>query len=180
MKSLLLDIAKNSIKEDLIKASLIDKDILLQQYPQLDSTIATFVTLNIDNNLRGCIGSIVPHRTLLEDLIQNAKAAAFNDPRFLPLSLDEFERVDIEVSILSLPQEIVYSSIDDLKSKITIGIDGVIIIKDSYQATFLPQVWEQLDTFESFFAHLCQKAGLSSNCLEQKPTIYTYQVDKIS
>lgn len=117
----------------------------------------------------------------MDDLIQNAQSAAFNDPRFPPLTLEEFSSNDItvEVSILSEPKPLSYSDMADLKSKIKIGEDGVILKLGNYQATFLPQVWEQLPTFESFFAHLCQKAGLPANCLESKPQIFIYHVEKI-
>ncbi len=117
---------------------------------------------------------------LLDDLIHNAQAAAFEDPRFPPLSEEEFEKVQIEISLLSTPQELFYRDIDDLKSKIRPDVDGVILQEGYYQATFLPQVWEQLPSFDLFFAHLCQKAGMSANCLENHPQISTYQVTKVS
>ena len=140
---------------------------------------ATFVTLNEYGELRGCIGSLEPHRTLLDDLVSNAKAAAFHDPRFMPLDKSEFDKIEIEVSILSVPKLLEYDSIDDLKSKVKVGTDGIVLKHYGYQATFLPQVWEQLPTFELFFAHLCQKAGLAPNCLEEHPQIEIYQVEKI-
>jgi AmmeMemoRadiSam system protein A len=139
---------------------------------------ATFVTLNIDGRLRGCIGSLVAHRILFDDLVHNAKAAAFGDPRFKPLTKDEFLNTDVEVSLLTPAVELPYKNRDDLKSKIAVGEDGVILKLDGKQATFLPQVWEQLPTFEQFFSHLCQKAGLDAGCIENHPTIYTYKVEK--
>jgi AmmeMemoRadiSam system protein A len=179
MKDILTNIVKKSIQERFEHKPLIDKELILQNYPELNQQKATFVTLNMDNNLRGCIGSIIAHRTFLEDLIENAKSAAFGDPRFLPLSKEEFEKIDIEISILTEPQEITYDSIDDLKNKVEVGIDGIIIIKGDFQSTFLPQVWEQLPTFDSFFEHLCQKAGMHQNCLDYNPIVYKYQVEKI-
>ncbi len=180
-KSYLIDIAKSAILEDLLKEKLIDKKVLLQKYPELSKSGATFVTLEQKQQLRGCIGSLVPHRTLLDDLISNAKSAAFSDTRFKPLAKNEFddENFSVEVSILSEPKALGYKDIDDLKSKMKIGSDGVILKAGANQATFLPQVWEQLPNFEDFFKHLCQKAGLSANCLQQKPQILIYRVQKI-
>ena len=176
--SLLLHIAEDAIKSQFGKED-IDKEELLKEYPYLQEQGAVFVTLTIDGNLRGCIGSLVAHRSLLDDLIQNAKAAAFEDPRFPPLSREEFKKVHIEISLLSAPQKLLYDTKEDLKNKIRPNVDGVIL-KDAYhQATFLPQVWEQLPSFELFFAHLCQKAGMSEQCLENHPEIFTYQVAKI-
>ncbi len=180
MKDLLLTIARESIREEIIGRKLIKKSELLNSYPALHEARATFVTLTIEGELRGCIGSLVPHRTLLEDLISNAKSAAFKDPRFLPLSKEEFSHIEIEISLLSLPQKVPYESVDELRSKIRPKQDGVILNLEGRQSTFLPQVWDQLEAFDLFFAHLCQKAGLSSDCLEQHPLIQTYQVEKIS
>ncbi len=177
-EDLLLQIAKDSIKSNFEEIDF-DVDELLKQEPKLKEQGAVFVTLTLDGNLRGCIGSLVAHRSLLEDIIYNAKAAAFDDPRFPPLSKEEFERVKIEISLLSSPKELTYSDIEDLKSKIRPNIDGVILKDGFHQATFLPQVWEQLPTFELFFEHLCQKAGLSKEFLFNHPQIFTYQVTKI-
>ncbi len=177
-KDLLLKIAKDAIKSNFEKIDL-DVDALLKQEPKLKEQGAVFVTLTLDGDLRGCIGSLVAHRSLLDDLVYNAKVAAFDDPRFPPLSREEFEKVKIEISLLSTPEELTYLDIEDLKSKIRPNIDGVILKDGFHQATFLPQVWEQLPTFELFFEHLCQKAGLSKESLLNYPQIFTYQVIKI-
>jgi AmmeMemoRadiSam system protein A len=181
MSSYMIDIAKDAIREELLKKPLIDRDRLLAQYPDLSKKGAVFVTLQKRSSLRGCIGSLVAHRALLDDLIANAKSAAFRDPRFPSLSLEEFESEDfeVEISLLSEPRELVYSDALDLKSKIRVNVDGVILKHGSNQATFLPQVWEQLPKFEIFFSHLCQKAGLEVDCLKHHPKIYTYEVKKI-
>jgi len=174
----LIEIAKISIASEFGIAERIDVEELEKRYPELKTEQATFVTLTIDGQLRGCIGSIIPHRSLLYDIVSNAKSAAFNDPRFPPLTPEEFTKVKIEVSLLSVPEFLEYSDIDDLRSKIRPGIDGVILQCDSRQATFLPQVWEELNSFELFFTHLCLKAGLQQNCLECYPKIFVYQVEK--
>lgn len=178
-KELLLRIASDAIQSRFDNTQ-IERSALLQAHPELQEQGAVFVTLKQDGNLRGCIGSLVAHRSLLDDVISNAKAAAFGDPRFSPLREAEFEDTDIEISLLSAPQELHYSDREDLKRKIRPEIDGVILKLGFNHATFLPQVWEDLPDFDLFFAHLCQKAGLSaSGCLERHPTISTYQVERI-
>ena len=178
MNEVLLSLARASIKSYFDEGSL-DTSDLLKEYPQLEEKGASFVTLTQDGRLRGCIGSIVAHRSLLEDIIQNARSAAFKDPRFMPLSEDELSSTRIEVSLLSEPQVLLYEDSNDLKRKIHAGVDGVILRDGNHQSTFLPQVWEELTEFETFFSHLCQKAGLVGGCLESHPEIYTYQVEKV-
>ncbi|WP_353661763.1 AmmeMemoRadiSam system protein A [Hydrogenimonas sp. SS33] len=175
---LLLQIARQSIASAFGLAPEVDKEALVARNPELAKEQATFVTLTIQGQLRGCIGSIIPHRRLIDDLVANARAAAFEDPRFSPLTKEEFEKVDIEVSLLTVPQQLPYSDVDDLRRKIRPGVDGVILQLDGRQATFLPQVWEELNDFDLFFAHLCVKAGLPQNCLAYHPVIFTYQVEK--
>ncbi len=179
MNDEILKLAHDTIQSYLQPTQVISKESLSKKYPQFSQKAAVFVTLNLNGNLRGCIGSLVAHRDLYDDIVHNATSAAFNDPRFAPLRLEEFKNIDIEVSLLSPAIQLPYEDIDDLKSKINIGQDGVILKQDSYQATFLPQVWEQLPTFEQFFAHLCNKAGLQTSCLQNHPKIYTYKVEKI-
>jgi len=179
VQNVLLEIAKQAISDSFNHTSTLNPKALVQAHPEFSTPKATFVTLTLDGQLRGCIGSLIAHRPLLDDLIHNAKAAAFDDPRFYPLSPEEFLHVKIEISLLSEPQPILYENIDDLKRKVTMGIDGIILQKGSRKATFLPQVWEQLPTFELFFSHLCQKAGLAPDCLESHPEIWYYRVEKV-
>lgn len=179
-KKVLLDIAHEAIKDELFGINSIDTVQLLNEYEPLNEIRASFVTLYKEDNLRGCIGSLLPQRKLLDDIMYNAKAAAFHDYRFQPLRKEELNTLQIEISLLTLPKELIYSSLLELKEKIRPGVDGVILEKNNDKATFLPQVWEQLPTFELFFEHLCQKAGLASSCLNSFPTIQTYQVEKIT
>ncbi|MDX1809510.1 MAG: AmmeMemoRadiSam system protein A [Sulfurospirillaceae bacterium] len=178
MKEVVLKLARAAIGESLGLQQNLSLDTILKENPWLEEDGAVFVTLSINGNLRGCIGSLSAHRKLYEDIIYNARSAAFNDPRFNSLSKEEFEYIRIEVSILSKTKQLTYGSIEDLKSKIKIGIDGVVLQASGRQATFLPQVWDQLPTFELFFSNLCQKAGLVGNCLDMHPEISIYQVAK--
>jgi AmmeMemoRadiSam system protein A len=145
--------------------------------PKFTERRGTFVTLTINRGLRGCIGHIIPQETLIEGVRVNALNAAFRDPRFRPLSKSEFNRIKIEVSILTEPKPLAYSDAADLVQKLTPGRDGLIIKKGFLQATFLPQVWEQLPDKKTFLTHLCMKAGLAGNAWEnEKLEVFTYQV----
>jgi len=180
-KHYMVEIARDAIREVLENRKIIDKEKLLEAHPELGQKGAAFVTLEKRQSLRGCIGSLIAHRILLDDLIENARAAAFHDPRFPPLSKAEFEdpTLTVEISLLSEPKPLAYTDVADLKSKIQPGHDGVILKHGYNQATYLPQVWEQLPRFEDFFATLCQKAGLPGNCLESHPEIFVYHAEKI-
>ncbi len=179
VKKTLLTLARASIAEAVGLTYTLDLDALLEENPWLEEEGASFVTLTTSGErLRGCIGSIIAHQKLYEDIIHNAKSAAMYDPRFPSLAQKEFDDIAVEVSILSEPELLDYDSIDDLKLKIRVGIDGVVLKHSVYQATFLPQVWEQLPTFELFFSHLCQKAGMEADCLSRIPEILTYQVEE--
>lgn len=183
---LILSIARKAILEEFVGRPLIDKQALYEKYPFFREKAAVFVTLNKrrggtgDLVLRGCIGSILPTRPFLEDLIHNAKAAAFHDYRFPPLTREEFDEVEIEVSILSLPKEVHYEDPEELRQIIRPYVHGVILTLGYNRATFLPDVWEKLPDFDLFFEHLCKKAGLPGDCLKYKPKIEIYTVQKIS
>ncbi len=140
---------------------------------------ASFVTLTIGRELRGCIGSIEPRRPLALDVQGNAIAAAFHDPRFPPLTHRELDRTHIEISVLTIPQPLEYEGPTDLLAKLRPEVDGVIIERGWHRATFLPQVWEKLPDPHEFMAYLCLKAGLSAeDYCRPGLRVYTYQVEK--
>lgn len=173
-----LQIARDAI-ESYFNHTQMDKNALVAIYPELAVERASFVTLTMNGHLRGCIGSIIAYQSLINDLISNAQSAAFRDPRFPPLSLNEFNAVVIEVSLLTSPERVTYRDANELSCIIRPDVDGVILRLGNQQATFLPQVWEELSDFESFFTHLGLKAGIGNNPLSYHPDIYTYQVEKI-
>ena len=177
--SIILEIAKDAIEEELFNKSKIDRVDLEASFDFLNEQRACFVTLYYDERLRGCIGSLFPTRKLIDDIIVNAQNAAFRDFRFQPLSKKEFDKVEIEVSLLTIPKIVIYDSIEELKEKIRPNIDGVILKQEQNQATFLPQVWEELPTFDEFFENLSLKAGLDIGSLTHFPEIFTYQVEKV-
>ncbi len=143
----------------------------------LDAPAATFVTLTLHGQLRGCIGSLEAHRSLYDDVTHNAHAAAFGDPRFPPLAADELPAVCVEVSVLTPPQPLEFSSEADALLRLRPGIDGVIIQYGTQRATFLPQVWEQLPEPHDFMAHLKRKAGLPANLRAGDLRLAVYQVE---
>ena len=120
-----------------------------------------FVTLHKKGRLRGCIGTIEPVSAIGEAVCDNARFAAFQDSRFTPLTSEEFDRIDIEVSILSVPEPMAFRTPEELVAALTPFRDGVVLKKGGQRATFLPQVWEQLPTAQQFLSQLCLKAGLS-------------------
>lgn len=127
----------------------------------LDEPAATFVTLRREGELRGCIGSVEIVRPLLEDVRRNAVAAALRDPRFPPLSAAELEDVDLEVTLLSAPQPISFTSEKDALDQLRPGEDGLLMQWQHHRATYLPQVWEMLPDPSAFLASLKRKAGLA-------------------
>ena len=141
---------------------------------------AAFVTLHTrDGNLRGCIGSLVAHRPLVEDVRENAIAAAFRDPRFSPVRAEELPNIVVEVSVLTPPERLDFDGPEDLIHKLRPHVDGVIIERGWNRATFLPQVWEQLPSPEAFLSNLCYKAGLPGNAWRRPDLkVSIYQVEE--
>lgn len=144
----------------------------------LEEPGATFVTLTLHGQLRGCIGSLEAHRPLIEDVRHNAVAAAFQDPRFDPLSKEEFANVLIDVSLLSPPEPIRFSSEQDAFAQLHLGKDGVTLEYGSQRATFLPHVWAQLPDPQVFIAHLKNKAGLAEDFWSNDIKLSRYTVKK--
>jgi MEMO1 family protein len=172
----LVKLARQTIAQKLGKRSAkIDSDAMSD--PAFQMKRGTFVTLTINKQLRGCIGNLEGRDSLVAGIERNAVNAAFHDPRFSPLKGDELDHVDIEVSILTEPRPLEYKDSNELISKLRVHVDGVILQKGSFGATFLPQVWEQLPEPESFLSHLCMKAGLPADTWKKEhPDISTYQV----
>ncbi len=171
----LLNVARKTIQEALFGGKGVEKGEE-NLSPIFKEDRGTFVTLTTGGNLRGCIGHIVAQESLLEGIKVNAINAAFRDPRFNPVGKSEWDRVKIEVSILTDPKPLSYTDADDLLKKLRPGIDGVILKKGYCQSTFLPQVWDQLPKKEDFLNHLCLKAGLDANAWRKGDLeVSTYQ-----
>ena len=175
-QQLLLKIAQNAIFQGFEnhrgKAS--DLGILPDE---LMEKRATFVTLTIKGALRGCIGMLEACRPLAEDVAANAHAAAFEDPRFPPLTRKEFEKLEIHISILSPPEEMIFSSEADLLRQVRPGIDGLVIQDGFRRGTFLPSVWAELPEKKLFWAHLKLKAGLPADYWSDTLRVFRYTTD---
>ena len=124
---------------------------------------ATFVTLKIGDRLRGCRGSLAPHKSLINDVVENARKSAFDDPRFPPLTPAELDQINFHISILSTPRRIRVETEAELARALRPDIDGLIIHDAGKQAIFLPSVWESIHDPLSFIRHLKHKAGLPAD-----------------
>ena len=145
--------------------------------PTLKAKKGVFVTLEKDGILRGCIGSLSEHQELYLAVRDNAVNAAFNDPRFRPLETDELPNIEIEISVLTTPEQISAASPQELLDLIKPGVTGVLLECLGRRATYLPQVWEQIPVKEEFMESLCIKAGLEQDCWKRpEACIYTYKV----
>jgi AmmeMemoRadiSam system protein A len=168
---LLLQIARQSIAHGLEKKSGLS--LALEEYPEnLRETRATFVTLKIESQLRGCVGTTKPLLPLVLSVSDNAYSSAFRDPRFKPLTREEFELINISISILTPSTPLAFSCEYDLFAQLRPGVDGLIIEKDMRRATFLPSVWEQLPNPEDFLKHLKLKAGMRLDHTPDRAWIY--------
>ncbi len=167
----ILDTARKSIEFAVNGQEFVPQDIpsVLTQYG------ASFITIKINDDLRGCMGSIYPTKPLILDIIDNAKNAAFQDPRFEPLTERELDHIQISVSILSSIERIAFKDERDLLSKIY--PHGIIISDHDRRAVYLPVVWEQLPDKEVFLNSLKEKAGLPPNYFSK--TFEAYKFDTL-
>ncbi len=152
-RELLLRLAHQSI-EAALEGKKLD---LTAPNAHLDEMRGAFVTLHLQERLRGCIGYIVPQHSLYRTVAEAARAAAFEDPRFQPVTTDEAGRLAVEISILSPPQPI-------RPEEVVVGLHGLIVTKGGRRGVLLPQVpvewnWDR----ETFLSQTCLKAGLASD-----------------
>ncbi|HFD80847.1 MAG TPA: AmmeMemoRadiSam system protein A [Gammaproteobacteria bacterium] len=138
---------------------------------------ASFVTLHEHGQLRGCIGSLEAHRPLITDVAENAFAAAFRDPRFPPLAKQELDQIEIDVSVLSPPEEMSFDSEQDLLAQIRPGEDGLILQDGYHRGTFLPAVWESLPERRQFLQQLKLKAGLPPDHWSNQVRVWRYTTE---
>ncbi|NBC47835.1 MAG: AmmeMemoRadiSam system protein A [Gammaproteobacteria bacterium] len=172
----LLAIARASIAHGLAQGAPLP--IALPDEPApLHATRASFVTLELGGNLRGCIGHLEAIGPLATDVAENAFAAAFQDPRFPPLSEPELARVAIAISVLTPPEPLAFANEAELLDQITPGVDGLILSEGHRRGTFLPSVWSQLPSPEAFLRHLKQKAGLPPDYWSDQIQIARYRTE---
>ena len=158
-KQQLLTLARDSIRHGLQQGRALSVDS--GQYPAvMQQQAACFVTLNRQGLLRGCIGHLAAQQSLVDDVAENAYAAAFNDPRFAGLRAEELDDLHIEISVLTPAEPMQFASEADLLEQIQPGVDGLVLEDGFHRGTFLPSVWEQLPDKQDFWRHLKLKAGL--------------------
>jgi len=170
---LLLRIARAAIARELGLTAFADESA-----PWLTEPAACFVTLTKQGELRGCIGSLQAYRALLADVKNNAVSAAFRDSRFEPLTVEEFDTVDIEISLLSSAEPMTVRDEADALAQLRPHLDGVIFEYGHHRSTFLPQVWEQLPQPREFLAHLKLKAGFPADFWAEGVKLSRYTVIK--
>ena len=147
--------------------------------PRLRDQGASFVTLTISGQLRGCIGTLEPYQSLAQDVREHAVDAALKDPRFPPVAPEELDQIEIEVSRLTVPERIVYQDAEDLLTKLRPGLDGVLLRNGPRRATFLPQVWEKLPEKAEFLDNLCYKMGEAPGAWRRKHfEVWVYRVEE--
>ncbi|MCK4425506.1 MAG: AmmeMemoRadiSam system protein B [Deltaproteobacteria bacterium] len=174
-KKVLLRLARSAIEAKLVKDVKVERP---GTSPILKGNRGCFVTLHKYGQLRGCIGTIEPVSSLLECIEKNAQNAAFRDPRFPCLSAEELPEIDIEVSVLSVPERLRFKDGDDLKRQLRPLVHGVILSHGMHRSTFLPQVWEQLPDKEQFLEYLCLKGGVAATAWKDPATsVDVYQAE---
>jgi len=167
-----------SIARGAIDAGFEKKDLIGKNESWLAQAGASFVTLMRAGRLRGCIGSLDAVRPLGTDVAENARGAAFRDPRFAPLTADEWPQCRVEVSLLSTPKPLRFADEDDLLAQLVPGEDGVILEGGGRRGTFLPQVWESLPEPRRFMSELARKAGLAPDERLARCRVSRYRVIK--
>ena len=171
----LVNLSKETIKYYLDNGKIMVKPT---DYPiELDEELGVFVTLNKNNNLRGCIGYAEPIKPAIDATMEVALAAAFNDPRFPEVSDKEFENLEFEVTVLTKPEIIEVAHPDQYFDEIEIGRDGLIIQKGYARGLLLPQVAvENMFSIEEFLDHTCMKAGISSDSwMDESCDVFKFQ-----
>ena len=169
-----MHVAHESIKHGLQHGTKLQ--VMSSDYSNdLQQNLASFVTLHKNGALRGCIGALEAYQPLINDIAEHAFAAAFKDPRFPGLEQNEFEQLDIEISVLGKPDLIEFESEEDLLQQIRPNIDGLILEHGYNRGTFLPSVWEQLPDKNDFLNHLKIKAGFSERWWDNGVEISRYE-----
>jgi len=173
----LLGVARSSVRYGLEHG--IALPVSVSDYsPALQAPKACFVTLKINDELRGCIGSLEANRPLVEDVAQNAFAAAFRDPRFTRLQESEYAQLHYHISVLNPPEPVVFSGEADLLQQLRPGVDGLVLQDGRHRGTFLPQVWESLPEPQEFLRHLKHKAGLPADYWSDQIKVLRYTVEE--
>jgi AmmeMemoRadiSam system protein A len=140
-----------------------------------------FVTLTSGGQLRGCIGNILPQAPLHQAVFENAISSATRDHRFPPVQPAELDKIEIEISVLTAPKPLSFSSPEDLLGKLQAHKDGVVLQMGGQMSTYLPQVWEHFPDKVKFLDSLAEKAGCApARWREPQTSVLTYRVESFS
>lgn len=176
-KKYLLELARRTLEK-----YFQNKDILQIEIDDLSDSLkekkGVFISLWENETLRGCVGCLEGIKPIFEMVIENSLASALFDSRFLPVKKEELNKIKIEISIIEPLKKIGFSNNEGLIKHLKKNQPGILIKKGAHQATFLPQVWEDLKTPEEFLSHLCSKAGMKEDCWKNIDfEIYQYQAN---
>jgi AmmeMemoRadiSam system protein A len=176
-KSRLLQLARQAVEQAARGEEL--QPLEIGELPErLRAEGACFVTLTERGALRGCIGTLEAYQPLAQDVREHAVAAATEDWRFAPVRPQEVEHLRIEISRLTAPQPLAYTSPEELAQKLRPGVDGVVLRHRNDRATFLPQVWDKIRTPEEFLSSLCYKMGARRDLWRrERVDVFIYQVE---
>ncbi len=177
-RAVLLGVARASISHGLIHHEPLTVDPEAFADP-LSRPGASFITLKIEGRLRGCIGRMEATRPLVCSVAQNAYAAAFDDPRFEPLTEPEYARINVHISVLGEPEPIIFENEVDLLGQLRPGVDGLVLESGRCRGTFLPAVWETLPEPKQFLDQLKVKAGLHPDAWPEDATVQRYTCESI-
>ncbi len=175
-RNTLLQIANASIRHGLLHGKPLQIDPESYQ-DALQANRASFVTLQKHGELRGCIGHLEAFQPLALDIAENAYAAAFQDPRFPPLSDNEMSDLEIHISVLTPARAMTFNSEEELIAQLRPGQDGLILQDGHQKGTFLPSVWESLPQPAEFIKHLKLKAGLPTTYWSNSLKVFRYETE---
>lgn len=177
-RRLLREMARQSIEHGLDRGRALQPEP--DDYPQrLREWRASFVTLEYQGGLRGCVGALEACQPLVCDVAEHAYAAAFNDPRFPPLSLLEATDIELHISVLTPPEPLTCASETELLARLQPGLDGLILYEQTRRATFLPAVWDDLPDPHEFLAYLKRKAGLTPDYWSAELRFERYRAESL-
>jgi AmmeMemoRadiSam system protein A len=175
-RKFLLELARETLGRLAVPGS--SPNLMREVPPSLEEKRACFVTLTKAGQLRGCIGQVFSHVPLYQAVIDNSRSAALRDPRFAPVQFGEVDQVKIEISLLTEPEPLRFSSPQELLEKLQPLEHGVLLQIDGHLATFLPQVWAQVPDKTEFMGRLSQKAGyLASDWRGKQASVSIYRVE---
>lgn len=176
----LLELAREAMTDAVTGKRKKDIDISSISDP-LRQIGASFVTLTIEGDLRGCIGTLEAYQPLYRDVQDHAIQSALEDYRFPPVTAEEIPLISIEISRLTSPVPLPYKKPEELPGLLKPHVDGVILKDGFHRATFLPQVWQQLPEPPIFLSHLCQKMGAAPDLWKRKVLeVSIYHVEEFS